>query len=224
MQESMPEIGTGIPVFPKFRGSLIWWGWLEGSSSPNLDPKLQLFELRVIQREFIPPKALKAIQHLGEHDGSESVVLFSRELEQPGKAITKFESHEIDIIARFGSSKNGEHFVGGQLFGRQEVETRARLGREEAGIARQIDFSPFDLVCYHQASESRAVDNPIDLEVGRAKGSLGGCDQPVDGIGTDAKAVQIRVARFTSPRTIKAAPPARAKSSASTSPEMILAT
>jgi hypothetical protein len=160
---SVPEIDPGVSILAECRRSLLWRTQCDCSCSPHLNPKPQIFELHVVERELISTKTWKAIQHLGENNRIEAAVLLSCEFEEARKAKARLDGHEIDVVARLSSAEYREHLVGSELLGRQEVETRTRLGWEQAGIARQVDLGSFELVRDDEACEPRASDQPINL-------------------------------------------------------------
>ncbi len=127
---------------------------------------LELFELNVVDGELVPPKAWEAIQHLGEYDWAEATVFLAGQLKQTGKAKARLDVHEVDEIAGLRPAEHGEHLVGREFFGGQEVEARARLCGEEPGVAREVHLRSIEFVRDDKAGESRAVDQPIDLESG----------------------------------------------------------
>ena len=117
-QRSVPEVDPCATVLAEFRRSLLWRTQFERSCSPHPNPKLQLFELNVVDRELIPTKTWKAIQHFGENTRTEAAVFFVCQFEEPGKTKARLDGHEIDVIARLSPAKHGEHLVGGELLGR----------------------------------------------------------------------------------------------------------
>ena len=78
---------------------------------------LKLFEPKVVDGELVPPKTWEAIQHLGENDWTEAMVLFACQFEETSEAKTRLDGHEIDVVAGLRPTEHGEYLVGGEFFG-----------------------------------------------------------------------------------------------------------
>ena len=123
-------------------GSLPLAGMAEGSLPPAGHRRLELDELRVIERECHPWQSVDPRQHLGEHLRIEAPVLLLREVEQPVGSVARDDRQEIGEVASLGASEQREELVHGELFSGKQRKAEPLLDWEQPGIAAESSSVP----------------------------------------------------------------------------------
>jgi hypothetical protein len=198
-------------------------GGLQGALSPDPDQPGQLFVPPIVDGELVPPKPGEVSGHLREDVRIEAAVLLYGELQKVVQTVPVLHGHEVHEVAGLSSTEYGQQLVDGQLLPGQHRVAGSLLDREEPRIGCQVQLRPVGGVRDRQPGEAVAVDDPFDLKVGIAECLFDGWDQLIDRQAAEPEEVQSRVPRSISPRAMSAAPPARAKPSASGRPATILA-
>jgi len=191
---------------------------------PTLDGSAQLLVLGVVELELVASQAAELAEHVSEDSGEEAAVLLRRELAEPIQAVARLDRHQIGEVACLGSSEHREHLVDRQLLAAQEWSGAPGLDREQSRVRAEVELGSILAALDDQAGEAVALLDVAHREAGRLKRAIDRRNELIDCLGGQSEEVEIASLRWTSPRTISAPPPARAKSVASSKLAMISAT
>lgn len=85
------------------------------SLTPTLDVVAELLVPGVVERELVAAEPAEPAEHLGEDRWAEATILLGRELTKPLETVVWLDLHQIDEVAGFGASEEGEQLVDGEL-------------------------------------------------------------------------------------------------------------
>ena len=89
---------------------------------------------------------------------------FSAALAEPIEAVAAFDRHQVDKVARLGSSEQGEELVDRQLLATEHGGWPPGLGREESRVGGQVDLGAIVRAFDDQTSEAGVLLNVMDGE------------------------------------------------------------
>ena len=164
---------------------------LERALVPAAHRAPKLLVLGVAELELVPPQPVEPAEHLGEQSLLEAQILLGRELAESIEPVTGLQRHEVCEVASLGASEHGEHLVDGELLPGECRRETSRLGREQPGVRREVDFCALVAVRDDQANEAGIRLCMTDNEPRCAQGATNSGRQPVDVVAAETEEVEV---------------------------------
>jgi hypothetical protein len=90
----------------------------KGALAPRSHGALELLIAGVVDRKFLSPKPGKAAGHVGEESRCEPSIFLDSKFEKAIETKASLDCHQVNEVASFSSTEDGEYLVDCQLLAR----------------------------------------------------------------------------------------------------------
>jgi hypothetical protein len=178
-------------VFPSVSTKQLALSEISYPVAPSLNYLAKLLKAIIIDFELASLKAVESVEHLSEHVGGESPILFSGQLTEPFEVVLRLHGSEVDEVPRFGTSEDRKDFVHREFLAGQCRNSRVSVDIEESGVCCQVNLASFISLRGDQTHEPLIRLQSHDLHSGMGQCPFDGGSKPVDTLDGETEEVEI---------------------------------